>query len=225
MGKGGAIAERQGGVAAGMLRSFHPVYCRRELSGSGFESSKIHWSAACSQATHISVTFGLPACCCKEESAAIYVITFIAVLRQFKPLLGERGLLPVPDFLEGHSFREVPSIFCWRYSDRLLVVVAWTGLLVAICALCGVTEAGSVWISVGAGLLLWFFYLSIVNVGQQFSASAGSRCAGGWLLHGFLRANADSGSILPVLMLHWMLFEPRWARPLSNCATIRAGGN
>src|ERR1017187_1671271 len=41
---------------------------------------------------------------------------------------GGGGLLPVRRYLEGASFREVPSIFCWRYSDRLLDVVAWTGL-------------------------------------------------------------------------------------------------
>ncbi|MGA8728248.1 MAG: lipase maturation factor family protein [Terracidiphilus sp.] len=140
--------------------------------------------------------------------AAIYVIAFIAVLRQFKPLLGERGLLPVPDFLEGHSFREVPSIFCWRYSDRLLDVVAWTGLLVAICALCGVTEAGSVWISVGAGLLLWFLYLSIVNVGQQFFGFGWeSMLLEAGFFTAFLGPSRMAPSILPVLMLRWMLFR------------------
>lgn len=140
--------------------------------------------------------------------AAIYVIAFIAVLRQFKPLLGERGLLPVPDFLEGHSFREVPSIFCWRYSDRLLVVVAWTGLLVAICALCGVTEAGSVWISVGAWLLLWFLYLSIVNVGQQFFGFGWeSMLLEAGFFTAFLGPSRMAPSILPVLMLRWMLFR------------------
>ena len=140
--------------------------------------------------------------------AAIYVIAFIAVLRQFKPLLGERGLLPVPDFLEGHSFREAPSIFCWRYSDRLLVVVAWTGLLVAICALCGVTEAGSVWISVGAWLLLWFLYLSIVNVGQQFFGFGWeSMLLEAGFFTAFLGPSRMAPSILPVLMLRWMLFR------------------
>ena len=57
--------------------------------------------------------------------AAIYLVAFVAVVRQFKPLLGERGLLPVPTFLEHVHFREAPSLFHWRYSDRLLDVVAW----------------------------------------------------------------------------------------------------
>lgn len=41
--------------------------------------------------------------------AAIYLIAFVVALRQFRPLLGERGLLPVPEFLEGVLFRKAPS--------------------------------------------------------------------------------------------------------------------
>lgn len=39
---------------------------------------------------------------------------------QFRPLLGERGLLPVPRFVERVPARTSPSQFRWRYSDRLL---------------------------------------------------------------------------------------------------------
>ncbi len=55
--------------------------------------------------------------------AALYLLAFVAVLRQFKPLLGEDGLLPVPEYLQGMTFRQVPSLFLWRYSDRLLNLV------------------------------------------------------------------------------------------------------
>ena len=51
--------------------------------------------------------------------AAIYLIAFLAVLFQFRALLGERGLLPVPAFVKRLRFRDAPSIFHWRYSDRL----------------------------------------------------------------------------------------------------------
>jgi len=37
----------------------------------------------------------------------IYLIAFIAVVNQFIPLLGERGLLPVPRFVEAVPFRTV----------------------------------------------------------------------------------------------------------------------
>ena len=43
--------------------------------------------------------------------AAIYLFAFMVVLQQFKPLLGELGLLPVPLFLKHTSFRETPSVF------------------------------------------------------------------------------------------------------------------
>jgi len=86
--------------------------------------------------------------------AAIYLVAFIAVARQFKPLLGENGLLPVPDYLEHAGWREAPSIFCWRYSDRLLDIVAWLGLILSLCALIGLTERGPVWLSMTTWLLL-----------------------------------------------------------------------
>ena len=41
----------------------------------------------------------------------ICLIAFIVALNQFKPLLGERGLLPVPLFVKQVSFRETPSLF------------------------------------------------------------------------------------------------------------------
>src|SRR5690625_2025376 len=59
---------------------------------------------------------------------AVYVIAFIASLRQIPALLGERGLLPAPRFLGLVSARQAPSLFHWRYSDRLLRTVAWLGL-------------------------------------------------------------------------------------------------
>ena len=102
--------------------------------------------------------------------AAVYVVAFIAVVHQFKPLLGEKGLLPAPAHLKNITFRSAPTIFHWRYSDRLLDAIAWTGLLISVCALFGLTEMGPVWVSVIAWLLLWAFYLSIVNVGQKFFA-------------------------------------------------------
>ncbi|HWE85990.1 MAG TPA: lipase maturation factor family protein [Terracidiphilus sp.] len=140
--------------------------------------------------------------------AAIYLVAFLTVARQFKPLLGERGLLPVPAHLRTVRFREAPSLFHWRYSDKLLDLVAWTGVLVSACAVVGLTEAGPVWLSMTAWLLLWFLYLSVVNVGQKFFGF-------GWesmlLEAGFFTAFLGSArvqpSVIPVLILRWMLFR------------------
>ncbi len=140
--------------------------------------------------------------------AGIYLIAFIAVLHQFKPLLGERGLLPVPDYLKHIRFRQAPSIFCWRYSDRLLEAVAWTGLLVSVCALLGLTESESVWLSLGAWLLLWVLYLSIVNVGQSFYGFGWeSMLLEAGFFTAFLGPARMRASILPILILRWMLFR------------------
>src|ERR1700687_5923741 len=62
---------------------------------------------------------------------AIYAIAFLVALKQFTPLLGERGLLPVPDFVAYVPFRASPSLFHLRYSDRLLRLCAGTGLALA----------------------------------------------------------------------------------------------
>ena len=69
--------------------------------------------------------------------AAVYVIAFVAVLHQFRPLLGERGLLPVPKYLARAGAAAGPTLFRLRYSDRLLTAVAhranptWCGRLSA----------------------------------------------------------------------------------------------
>ena len=140
--------------------------------------------------------------------AAIYFVAFLSVLRQFKPLLGEHGLLPVPDYLEHVTFRQAPSVFHWRYSDRLLDVVAWTGLVLSTCAAAGLTEAGPAWLSMGAWLVLWVLYLSIVNVGQQFFGFGWeSMLLEAGFFTAFLGPTHMAPSVLPVLLLRWMLFR------------------
>jgi hypothetical protein len=140
--------------------------------------------------------------------AAIYVVAFVAVVHQFKPLLGEKGLLPVPAYLKNVRFRSAPSIFCWRYSDRLLSTVAWMGLVISTCALCGITEAGPVWLSLISWLLLWTFYLSIVNVGQKFFAFGWeSMVLEAGFFAAFLGPARMQPSVVPILILRWMLFR------------------
>jgi hypothetical protein len=140
--------------------------------------------------------------------AAIYVVAFIAVVHQFKPLLGEMGLLPVPAHLKNVSLRSAPTLFHWRYSDRLLTAVAWTGLLISVCALFGITEAGPIWLSLVTWLLLWVFYLSIVNVGQKFFAFGWeSMLLEAGFFTAFLGPTRIQPSIIPILILRWMLFR------------------
>ena len=102
--------------------------------------------------------------------AAIYLLGFVVAIQQFRPLLGERGLLPVPRFLAAVSFPSAPSIFQWRYSDRLLGIVAWSGVAIATSLLLGIPQAISLPLTMLTWIVVWALYLSIVNVGQTFYA-------------------------------------------------------
>jgi hypothetical protein len=140
--------------------------------------------------------------------AAVYLIAFIAALKQFKPLLGERGLLPVPDFLERARFRDTPSIFTWRYSDRLLEAVVWLGIVLSAAAVIGSSEAGPLLLSLSTWLVLWMLYLSIVNVGQTFYAFGWeSMLLEAGFFAAFLGPAGSESSVIPVLILRWMLFR------------------
>jgi hypothetical protein len=99
---------------------------------------------------------------------AIYVIAFLVALQQFAPLLGERGLLPVPQFVAFVPFRASPSLFHFRYSDRLLRTVAWTGIILGCFVVVGVPDGWPLPLQMLVWAVLWALYLSIVNVGQTF---------------------------------------------------------
>jgi Lipase maturation factor len=139
---------------------------------------------------------------------AIYLIAFAAVLQQFKPLLGERGLQPVPAFLKRASFREAPSIFFWHYSDGLLEVLGWIGLALSAAALMGLSERGPIWLSTSVWLLLYGLYLSIVNVGQTFYGFGWeSMLLEAGFFAAFLGPVRVEASLVPILILRWMLFR------------------
>jgi hypothetical protein len=139
---------------------------------------------------------------------AIYVVAFWCVIQQFHPLLGERGLLPVPDFLRRVSFREAPSLFHWRYSDRLATTVGWLGFGLAMLVTTGLSEKGPVWLSLGIWLLLYGLYLSIVNVGQTFYGFGWeSMLLEAGFFAAFLGPAGVAPSLVPVLALRWMLFR------------------
>src|SRR5499425_768775 len=140
--------------------------------------------------------------------ALVYFIAFVAVLHQFKPLLGEHGLLPVPRFVKAVSFLESPSIFFWFPKDFAFDLLGWTGLALSLLALSGFSEKFGNWISASTWSVLWVIYLSFVNVGQTFYGF-------GWesllLEAGFLTIFAGASGWAPhalsIWMWRWVLFR------------------
>ena len=140
--------------------------------------------------------------------AATYLVAFVAAINQFRPLLGERGLLPVPRFVERVPFRAAPSLFHWRYSDRLLLVVAGTGGLLALSVVLGLPQSGPPWLPMLVFLTMWGLYLSVVNVGQVFYGF-------GWesllleagFLAAFLGSDEVAAPVTVIVLFRWLVFR------------------
>jgi hypothetical protein len=140
--------------------------------------------------------------------ALTYLLGFLNALNQFKPLLGEKGLLPVPQFLRFVSFQEVPSIFHWRYSDKFFTFVAGLGLLLSAIMLLGLVDGSPLWGSMLIWGILWGIYLSIVNVGQTFYAFGWeSMVLEAGFLSIFLGTPPYATPFIILLLLRWMLFR------------------
>ena len=138
----------------------------------------------------------------------IYLVAFLVALNQFRPLLGEKGLLPVRLFLPEVSFWDAPSLFWLNYSDRAFAIAAWLGVILSVVVISGVSEARGLALSAVTWGLLWGLYLSFVNVGQVFYGF-------GWetllLETGFLAiflgpARAEP-PIIVIWALRWVLFR------------------
>lgn len=140
--------------------------------------------------------------------ALVYLLAFINVLNQFRPLVGENGLLPVSRILDNRTFKKSPSLFYWHYSDKFLFVVAWTGIILSLLAFFGITEMGNYWVSMTAWFILWALYLSIVNVGQIFWGYGWESMlleAGFFAI--FLGPLYMAAPVLVIWMFRWMLFR------------------
>ncbi|HEX3854730.1 MAG TPA: lipase maturation factor family protein [Polyangiaceae bacterium] len=152
--------------------------------------------------------FGLTRLVLQRGLGAIYFVAFLNVVCQFRPLLGERGLLPVPAYLKRVTFLESPSIFHLDYSDRLLAVVGWLGVALSMLAVTGVSDNGPLWLSLAVWSLLYLLYLSIVNVGQSFySFGWESMLLEAGFFAVFLGPRGMVPAAVPVLALRWMLFR------------------
>ncbi|MGH2381774.1 MAG: lipase maturation factor family protein, partial [Candidatus Limnocylindria bacterium] len=140
--------------------------------------------------------------------AATYLVAFIVAARQFRPLLGERGLLPAPEFLRVVRLSSAPSLFHWHYSDRAFGIVAWAGIILAAALVVGLPQAGPLLLMMVVWVVLWVLYLSIVNVGQAFySFGWESLLLEAGFLAIFLGNDQTAAPTLVLLLFRWLAFR------------------
>jgi hypothetical protein len=140
--------------------------------------------------------------------AVVYLIAFLVALNQFRPLLGEHGLLPVPNFVKQVPFADSPSLFYLFPKDAAFAAVAWAGIALSLAALTGLSGRFNLGVSTAVWAALWALYISFANVGQVFYGY-------GWetmLLEAgfcaiFLGEGATAPNMIPLWILRWMEFR------------------
>lgn len=155
-----------------------------------------------------AITYWITRLVFQRALALVYLIGFAAIIHQFTPLLGERGLLPVPQFVRATSFWNSPSIFYWFPKDSVFLALGWVGIALSLYALFGLSERFGNPVSMTLWALLWVLYLSYVNVGQTFYGFGWESLlveTGFYAI--FLGAAHSEPSFLTILMLRWLLFR------------------
>jgi hypothetical protein len=144
----------------------------------------------------------------ERSLATVFLIAFASTLHQFPALAGENGLLPAPEFLRVVPLRFAPSIFHWRYSDRLLGACCWTGMVISAALIAGVPENGPAWGLMLAWFVVWALYLSILHAGQAFYGFVWETLlleAGFTTI--FLGPDWMAPPITTIVLIRWLLFR------------------
>lgn len=147
--------------------------------------------------------------------AALFLVAFVSTLNQFRPLLGERGLLPASELLDwartskrGRALLR-PTVFRYvRYTDRRLVALCVTGIVIAATLVCGIPQLFSPWAPMACFLALWLGYMSITSIGQTFYGF-------GWemllleagFLAAFLGSDAEPPATVVIVLFWWLVFR------------------
>ena len=138
----------------------------------------------------------------------VYLFAFAVALNQFVPLLGEHGLLPVPNFVRQVAFRQTPSLFFFAPKDWAFTTASWLGIALSCLVIAGVADRFSSWVNALVWAAIWILYISFVNVGQVFYGF-------GWediLLEAgffaiFLGARTVQTPIIVIYLLRWLEFR------------------
>jgi hypothetical protein len=100
----------------------------------------------------------------------VYLMAFLTLVNQGPALIGQHGLLPLPDFLDrvaaqlgsrAAGFRALPSLFWLADSDGALRAAGWTGVALSLLVLAGYANAVIL-------MALCALQISIAAVGQTF---------------------------------------------------------
>ena len=137
----------------------------------------------------------------------ICLVAFLVALNQFKPLLGERGLTPVPLFVRQIPFRESPSLFYLWPKDAAFTLFSWIGIVLSCLVISGIASRHT-WFSISVWAAIYLIYLSFVNVGQTFYGFGWESilleaCFFGIFL-GEAKAVPDA---VPIWLFRWLLFR------------------
>lgn len=138
----------------------------------------------------------------------VYLIAFLCALNQFRPLLGEHGLLPVPTFVRRVPFRASPSLFFFAPKDWAFAAAAWIGIGLSCLVIAGVADRFSSWMNALVWAAMWVLYISFVNVGQTFYGFGWESIlleAGFFAI--FLGARNVRTPIGVIYMLRWLEFR------------------
>jgi hypothetical protein len=151
----------------------------------------------------------------------IYFLGFLIAANQFRALCGENGILPARLFLNRVSFWDAPSLFWLDHSDRAFFFAACLGIVLAVLALSGLSDAFGHMTSVIVWASMWALYLSFVNIGQTFYGF-------GWesllLETGFLAIFLGPSRAAPPVVIIWLL---RWVlfRMMFGAGLIKIRGD
>ncbi|PSL05353.1 lipase maturation factor [Haloactinopolyspora alba] len=140
--------------------------------------------------------------------ALVYLVAFLNAALQFRALIGEHGLTPVPRYLAATSWRQAPSVFRLHYSDRFFATLAWGGVVVSAALLLGLGDVLPLPAHMLVWAALWALYLSIVHVGQIWYGFGWESllCELGFLAI-FLGSDDTAPPMLMLLALRWVLFR------------------
>ncbi len=97
-----------------------------------------------------------------------YLMAFASLGFQITGLLGTHGILPVSTYLASaqkilgaKSYHLLPTLVWLNSSDLFLKCLCWGGVILSVGLIFGIAPFPIT-------IMLWLFYLSVVNVGQDF---------------------------------------------------------